>query len=68
MSRRFPIESRGRRKKLYEFGCVTGICCTCFLIRSFVIILSAFDKNADPDVMDHSLLNLIYYTLVEIVP
>ncbi|KAJ4849820.1 hypothetical protein Tsubulata_040645, partial [Turnera subulata] len=82
MLRRFPIESRGRQKKLYEVACVTGICCTCFLIRSFVvrlnclhaflhipilqgeyvlIILSAFDKNADLDVMDHPLLNLIYY-------
>ncbi|KAJ4835179.1 hypothetical protein Tsubulata_048690 [Turnera subulata] len=82
------LSCRGDSPLNPEFGCVTGICCTCFLIRSFVvrlnyslhaflhlpilqgeyIILSAFDKNADPDVMDHSLLNLIYYTLVEIVP
>ncbi|KAL4614794.1 hypothetical protein ACB092_07G078700 [Castanea dentata] len=33
MLRHFPIESRGRQKKLYEVGFVTGICCTCFLIR-----------------------------------
>lgn len=68
MLRRFPIESRGRQKKLYEVGSVTGICCACFLIRCFVIALSAFDKNADLDVMDHPLLNMIYYMLVEIVP
>ncbi|WRX14118.1 THH1/TOM1/TOM3 domain - like 2 [Theobroma cacao] len=61
MLRRFPIESRGRQKKLLEVGCVTGICCTCFLIRCFVVTLSAFDKNADLDVLDHPILNLIYY-------
>ncbi|KAK4792919.1 hypothetical protein SAY86_023354 [Trapa natans] len=68
MLRRFPIESRGRQKKLYEVGCVTGICCTCFLIRCLVVTISAFDKNADIDALDHPILNLIYYTLVEIVP
>lgn len=33
MLRRFPIESRGRRKKLREVGLVTTICATCFLFR-----------------------------------
>lgn len=33
MLRRFPIESRGRRKKLREVGLVTSICATCFLFR-----------------------------------
>ncbi|KAK4803250.1 hypothetical protein SAY86_001453 [Trapa natans] len=37
MLRRFPIESRGRQKKLYEVGCVTGICCACFLIRCLAV-------------------------------
>ncbi|XP_038708834.1 tobamovirus multiplication protein 1-like [Tripterygium wilfordii] len=68
MLRRFPIESRGRQKKLYEVGCVTGVCCTCFLIRCFMAALSAFDKDADIDVLDHPILNLIYYMLVEILP
>ncbi|KAH9748103.1 Tobamovirus multiplication protein 1 [Citrus sinensis] len=36
MLRRFPIESKGRRKKLHEVGSVTAICFTCFLIRCFV--------------------------------
>ena len=35
MLRRFPIESRGRRKKLREVGCVTSICATCFTFRLF---------------------------------
>ncbi|XWS63146.1 hypothetical protein CRYUN_Cryun06bG0071500 [Craigia yunnanensis] len=61
MLRRFPIESRGRQTKLFEVGFVTGICCTCFLIRCFVITLSAFDKNVDLEVLDHPILNLIYY-------
>ncbi|WOL19933.1 tobamovirus multiplication protein 1-like [Canna indica] len=68
MLRRFPIESKGRQKKLNEVGSVTGICCTCFLIRCFVVALSAFDKDADLDVMDHPILNFIYYMLVEIFP
>ncbi|XP_058086415.1 tobamovirus multiplication protein 1-like isoform X2 [Magnolia sinica] len=38
MLRRFPIDSRGRQKKLNEVGFVTGICCTCFLIRCFVLV------------------------------
>ncbi|KAM7252461.1 hypothetical protein ACFE04_024344 [Oxalis oulophora] len=50
MLRRFPIESRGRQKKLYE------------------VTLSAFNKDADLDVLDHPILNFIYYALVEIVP
>ncbi|KAF6168014.1 hypothetical protein GIB67_011399, partial [Kingdonia uniflora] len=61
MLRRFPIESKGRRKKLHEVGSVTAICFTCFLIRCFVVALSAFDVDASLDVLDHPLLNLIYY-------
>ncbi|THG11464.1 hypothetical protein TEA_007231 [Camellia sinensis var. sinensis] len=68
MLRRFPIESKGRRKKLHEVGSVTAICFTCFLIRCFVVILSAFDSDASLDVLDHPILNLIYYMLVEILP
>ncbi|KAG2688258.1 hypothetical protein I3843_09G087700 [Carya illinoinensis] len=68
MLRRFPIESKGRRKKLHEVGSVTAICFTCFLIRCFVVVLSAFDSDATLDVLDHPILNLIYYTLVEILP
>ncbi|OAY45106.1 tobamovirus multiplication protein 1 [Manihot esculenta] len=68
MLSRFPIESRGRQKKLYEVGAVTGICCTCFLIRCFVVAVSAFNKKANLDVLYHPLLNLIYYMMVEIVP
>ncbi|KAM1790274.1 tobamovirus multiplication protein 1-like [Malus sylvestris] len=68
MLRHFPIESRGRQKKLEEVGWVTGICCTCFLIRCIVLAVSAFDKDADVDVIGHPILNLVYYMLAEIVP
>ncbi|KAK4564029.1 hypothetical protein RGQ29_006214 [Quercus rubra] len=61
MLRHFPIESRGRQKKLYEVGFVTGICCTCFLIRCVMLAFSAFDKDTDFDILDHPILNLIYY-------
>ncbi|CAM8975128.1 unnamed protein product [Rhodiola kirilowii] len=68
MLRRFPIESKGRRKKLHEVGSVTAICFTCFLVRCIVVLLSAFDSNASLDVLDHPILDLIYYTMVEILP
>ncbi|KAH0751325.1 hypothetical protein KY285_004473 [Solanum tuberosum] len=68
MLRCFPIESKGRRKKLHEVGSVTAICFTCFLIRCFVVVLSTFDADASLDVLDHPVLNLIYYMLVEILP
>ncbi|XXG85545.1 hypothetical protein AAC387_Pa11g0604 [Persea americana] len=68
MLRRFPIESKGRRKKLREVGSVTAICFTCFLIRCVVVGVSAFDADASLEVMDHPVLNLIYYLLAEILP
>ncbi|XP_020084852.1 tobamovirus multiplication protein 1 isoform X1 [Ananas comosus] len=66
--RRFPIESKGRRKKLHEVGSVTAICFTCFLIRLVVVALSAFDLDLSLEVMDHPILDLIYYMLTEILP
>ncbi|MFS7979203.1 hypothetical protein Hanom_Chr10g00924671 [Helianthus anomalus] len=68
MLRRFPIESRGRQKKLHEVGFVTGICCTCFLIRCVMVAIAAFDKNADIHVLNHPILNFAYYMMVEILP
>ncbi|XP_068667924.1 tobamovirus multiplication protein 1-like [Aristolochia californica] len=68
MLRRFPIESKGRRKKLHEVGSVTAICFTCFLIRCIVVMVSAFDANVSLEVMDHPVLNLIYYALAEVLP
>ncbi|KAL6192369.1 PREDICTED: tobamovirus multiplication protein 3 [Fragaria vesca subsp. vesca] len=68
MLQRFPVESKGRRKKLQEVGYVTTICFTCFLIRCVMMCLCAFDKAADLDVLNHPVLNLIYYLLVEILP
>ncbi|KAI3440138.1 DUF1084 domain-containing protein, partial [Psidium guajava] len=32
------------------------------------VLLSAFDSDASLDVLDHPILNLIYYMLVEILP
>ncbi|XP_068638847.1 tobamovirus multiplication protein 1-like [Aristolochia californica] len=69
MLRRFPIESKGRQKKLHEVGSVTAICFTCFLIRCIVVMVSAFDAtNASLEVVDHPVLNLIYYVLAEVLP
>ncbi|CAL5224071.1 g6696 [Coccomyxa viridis] len=69
MLRRFPIESRGRRKKLREVGCVTAICAACFTLRAVIVAWSAIDSaDADLDVLNHPFLNLIYYTACELVP
>ncbi|KAM0036336.1 hypothetical protein Hdeb2414_s0014g00425201 [Helianthus debilis subsp. tardiflorus] len=68
MLRRFPIESRGRQKKLHEVGFVTGICCTCFLIRFVMVAISAFNKEADVHVRNHPILDLAYYMIAEVVP
>ncbi|KAJ7942716.1 Tobamovirus multiplication protein like [Quillaja saponaria] len=68
MLQRFPVESKGRRKKLQEVGYVTTICFSCFLVRSVMMCFNAFDKAGDLDVLDHPILNLLYYMLVEILP
>ncbi|BBG94658.1 tobamovirus multiplication protein 3 [Prunus dulcis] len=68
MLQRFPVESKGRRKKLQEVGYVTTICFTCFLVRCIMMCFNAFDKAADLDVLNHPILNFIYYLLVEILP
>ncbi|XP_062172825.1 tobamovirus multiplication protein 3 [Alnus glutinosa] len=68
MLQRFPVESKGRRKKLQEVGYVTTICFSCFLVRCIMMCFNAFDKAADLDVLDHPVLNFIYYLSVEILP
>ncbi|TYI57337.1 hypothetical protein E1A91_D11G273600v1 [Gossypium mustelinum] len=51
-----------------QVGYVTTICFTCFLVRCIMMCFNAFDKGADLDVLNHPILNLIYYLLVEILP
>ncbi|KXZ49923.1 hypothetical protein GPECTOR_19g374 [Gonium pectorale] len=69
MLQRFPIESRGRRKKLREVGLVTSICAGCFVFRSVMIATSAADRNdLEVDMLGHPLLNIAYYALAEIIP
>uniref|UniRef100_A0A0D9VVQ8 THH1/TOM1/TOM3 domain-containing protein n=1 Tax=Leersia perrieri TaxID=77586 RepID=A0A0D9VVQ8_9ORYZ len=66
MLRRFPIESKGRRKKLYEVGTVTAICFTCFLIRCIVVAMSSFDPDLSLEVLDHPILDFFYYMVSSI--
>ncbi|MED6124013.1 Tobamovirus multiplication protein 3, partial [Stylosanthes scabra] len=61
MLQRFPVESKGRRKKLQEVGYVTTICFSCFLVRCVMMCFDAFDEDADLDVLYHPILNFIYY-------
>ncbi|XWS34307.1 hypothetical protein CRYUN_Cryun21dG0029000 [Craigia yunnanensis] len=64
MLQRFPVESKGRRKKLQEVGYVTTICFSCFLVRCVMMCFNAFDKAADLDVLSHPVLNFIYYLIL----
>lgn len=69
MLKRFPIESRGRRKKLREVGCVTAICTTAFAIRAVLVAYCAIEsQKASLDLLSHPVLDAIYYILVEILP
>ncbi|CAH1431146.1 unnamed protein product [Lactuca virosa] len=68
MLQHFPVESKGRRKKLHEVGYVTTICFVCFLVRCIMMCFNAFDDAANLDLLDHPVLNFIYYLLVEILP
>jgi len=69
MLRRFPIESKGRRKKLREVGCVTAVCTSCFCARAVMVALSVFRAARDGlDVLDHPVRNVVYYSVCEIVP
>lgn len=54
---------------LLQVGFVTAICATCFTLRAIIVAWSGIDKaDADLDVWQHPLLNIVYYTIVEIVP
>ena len=68
MLRRFPIESKGRRKKLREVGCVTAVCTTCFCARAVMVAFSVFqERTAALDVMNHPVRNAVYYSAGPIV-
>ena len=69
MLRRFPVESRGRQKKLREVGAVTAVCATCFTVRAVMVCASAFAETKDGlDVMNHPVRNAFYYACCEIAP
>ncbi|MBA0718147.1 hypothetical protein Golax_005909 [Gossypium laxum] len=55
MLQRFPVESKGRRKKLQEVHIYSVV------VVFFPMCFNAFDKAADLDVLNHPVLNLIYY-------
>lgn len=70
MLRRFPIESKGRRKKLREVGFVTAICASCFTLRAVLVATAAISRRfgSELDVVNHPLINAGYYLGVEIIP
>ena len=69
--RRFPIDSRGRRSKLREIGTITAIACSCFTVRSFLLVesvVNASGRLGGLDVMSHPVLNGVYYLVCEVLP
>lgn len=76
MLRRFPIESRGRQKKLREVGAVAATCAACFGARAaaaaWLAAASAEEGSgsggASLDVAGHGALNLFYYGVSELLP
>ncbi|CAK7326918.1 unnamed protein product [Dovyalis caffra] len=74
MLQRFPVESKGRRKKLQELsaymrrGMLAAVTLTAASDTPRTMCFDAFDEAADLDVLDHPVLNFIYYLLVEILP
>merc|ERR1711975_114565 len=63
MLKKFPIESKGRKKKLYEVGMVTATCCCAFTIRAVMIAVNAFITEVRLDVFVHPLYDALYYAL-----
>jgi len=61
MLKYFPLESKGRQQKLREVGRVASICFCCFMARCIMMCFDAFNKEADLDVLDHPVLNFLYY-------
>jgi hypothetical protein len=69
MLQRFPIESRGRKKKLREVGLVTAICALCFSLRALLVAAAALNaRELSLDVTTHPIVNLAYYGLAELLP
>ncbi|CAD7702718.1 unnamed protein product [Ostreobium quekettii] len=68
MLRQFPIESRGRHKKLQEVGLITVICSACFAARALLSVLYIVDdRDFDVDMMGNALLNIVFYVVCEIL-
>ena len=59
MLQRFPIESKGRRKKLLEVGSVTFICTTAFITRAVLVTLSSVNESTKIDILTHPVLNAV---------
>ena len=69
MLRRFPVESKGRSKKMLEVGSVTAICTLCFAGRAAAVLASEFaGGGAALDAYDRPFANALYYGLTELVP
>lgn len=48
---------------------MTTVCTSCFVARALLIALSTIDStDFKLDVLNHPLLNIGYYALVEVVP
>eukprot|EP00210_Caulerpa_lentillifera_P005310 g5073.t1 len=69
MLSKFPIASRGRKRKLQEVGGITIICSIAFIARSaFMFMFVLDDDDFDIDLLEDDFLNIIFYTICELIP
>ena len=48
---------------------MTTVCTSAFIARALIIALATFDvPDFALDVLDHPLLNILYYAAVEVIP
>ncbi|MCD7454429.1 hypothetical protein HAX54_024828 [Datura stramonium] len=60
---RFPVESKRRLKNTGGWLCHDNMLFMLSSLGCIMMCFNAFDKAADLDVLDHPILNLIYYLL-----
>ena len=52
-----------------QVGIVTSVCTVAFVSRALIVILATIDSSDFAlDVLAHPLLNIAYYSIVEVIP
>ena len=68
-ARQLCSQGPASRDCLAQVGFVTTICTFCFIVRSGMVFFAALDpRDGSLNVMNHPILNFVYYLLVELIP